>query len=297
MTTYIELKCTTCGIKFERALKNHKYDSKIYGKNYHPKCSRKCADIARTKSIEVTCENCGILFVKQFTQIKKTQHNFCGCNCAAQFNNKSRKTKPKDTKIVCKYCGSDFYVACGSAKKVCDKCHANRHQRQKLNISNCLMCNTMLTSKSGRRKYCATCLRIYMHSICVAAGKKGGKSSAALQIRRSKNEIYLSELCEKEYSNVTNNDPIFVSKYGNWDADILLHDYKIAILWNGVWHYKQISKKQSLKQIQTRDKIKFDIIKSNNWTPYIIKDMGKYNKKFVEKQFEILKEYIKTLSS
>jgi hypothetical protein len=62
---------------------------------------------------------------------------------------------------------------------------------------------------------------------------------------------------------------------------------KIAILWNGQWHYKQISKTQSLKQVEARDKIKLSIIEKYNYIPYIIKDMGKYNKKFVDQEFEI----------
>lgn len=58
-------------------------------------------------------------------------------------------------------------------------------------------------------------------------------------------------------------------------------------MWNGPWHYKKISKTQSLKQVQIRDKIKTDIIEKYNYTPYIITDMGKYNKKFVEQEFEL----------
>ena len=49
-----------------------------------------------------------------------------------------------------------------------------------------------------------------------------------------------------------------------WDADIIIHDYKIAILWNGAWHYKQISKNSSLIQIQNRDVIKINEIKKGN---------------------------------
>jgi hypothetical protein len=30
-----------------------------------------------------------------------------------------------------------------------------------------------------------------------------------------------------------------------------------------------------------------DVIEKMGYTPYIIKDMGKYNKKFVEQEFEI----------
>jgi hypothetical protein len=58
-------------------------------------------------------------------------------------------------------------------------------------------------------------------------------------------------------------------------------------LWNGIWHYKQISKTQSLIQVQSRDKIKTSIIERMGYIPYVIKDMGKHNKKFVEQEFEI----------
>ena len=38
------------------------------------------------------------------------------------------------------------------------------------------------------------------------------------------------------------------------------------------WHYKQISKTQSLLQVQTRDNIKIKIIEKFGYTPYTIKD-------------------------
>lgn len=48
----------------------------------------------------------------------------------------------------------------------------------------------------------------------------------------------------------------------------------------------------SLKQIQNRDKIKVSEIKLAGYTPYIIKDLGKYNKKFVEEQFNLFLKHI-----
>ena len=64
-------------------------------------------------------------------------------------------------------------------------------------------------------------------------------------------------------------------------------------MWNGIWHYKQISKTQSLLQVQTRDKIKQSIIEKYKYKLYIIKDTGKYNKEFVKEQFKILLDYLK----
>lgn len=102
-------------------------------------------------------------------------------------------------------------------------------------------------------------------------------------VNRSKNEVYFFELCKNEFDNVLNNEKIF----DGWDADVILTDYKIAILWNGKWHYEKITKEHSLLQVQNRDKIKLKKIKENGYKPYIIKDMGKYNKDFVEEKFYI----------
>ena len=112
------------------------------------------------------------------------------------------------------------------------------------------------------------------------------------ELKRSKNEKKFCELCEKYFNNVEHNKPIF----NGWDADIIIHDYKIAILWNGAWHYKQISKSSSLAQIQNRDVIKMNEIKKYGYIPYIIKDMGRYNEEKITYEFEKLKIFINEIN-
>ena len=154
----------------------------------------------------------------------------------------------------------------------------------------CLLCKNNFQPKHSIQKLCSIkCKRLYEQTEqykkrAVQYGQKGGKISAKSQSRRSKNEIYFAELC-RQYYDITTNEQYF----DGWDADIIIHSEKIAILWNGAWHYKQISKTQSLKQVLARDKIKLDIINKYGYTPYIIKDMGKYNKGFVEQEFEIFR--------
>lgn len=90
------------------------------------------------------------------------------------------------------------------------------------------------------------------------------------------------------------NEPLFEG----WDADIIIPSLKVAVLWNGPWHYKQISKKSSLAQIQTRDKLKLDAIVRCGYVPHVIKDMGKHNKEFVLEQFEkFIAEWSRSSSS
>ena len=74
--------------------------------------------------------------------------------------------------------------------------------------------------------------------------------------------------------------------FNGWDADIIIEDLRVAVLWNGVWHYKKVRNHHSLEQVQARDKIKIDNIQKCDYTPYIIKDLGKYNEEFVRVEFE-----------
>lgn len=154
----------------------------------------------------------------------------------------------------------------------------------------CRICNKEFQPKASRIKLCSReCANNNSRTDeykqrAFFNGQKGGKVSATSQSKRSKNEVYFSELCAKEFD-ITTNEPYFEG----WDADVIIHSEKTAILWNGIWHYKQIMKTQSLLQVQTRDKVKTAIIEKFGYIPYVIKDMGKYDKGFVEQEFEIFK--------
>lgn len=109
-------------------------------------------------------------------------------------------------------------------------------------------------------------------------------NSCKIQNKRSKNEIYFSELCQEYFGS----DKVLMNEkmFDGWDADIILPHLKLAVLWNGIWHYQKVRESHSLEQVQSRDHIKEKIIQKCGYTPIIIKDMGKYNKKFVEEQFD-----------
>ncbi len=210
-----------------------------------------------TKSfLEVKCGKCGDIYNQKFCKMKhkRLYHENCkNDNKKKRINPLINYKKPKTLKpIICKMCNIEFQPK-ESKSKLCSKKCADEQWR----------------TDEYRQK-------------AKENGKVGGKLSATRQSKRSKNEIYFSELCQ-QYFTITTNEPYF----DGWDADVIIHSDKIAILWNGAWHYKQISKTQSLKQVQNRDKIKEDIIGKYGYTPYIIKDMGKYNRSFVEQEFEI----------
>jgi DNA-directed RNA polymerase subunit RPC12/RpoP len=101
-------------------------------------------------------------------------------------------------------------------------------------------------------------------------------------VKRSQNEIYFGNLCKKHFKKVLFNEEIF----NGWDADVIIEDIRTAVLWNGKWHYEKIMKKHSVEQVQNRDRLKIIEIEKCGYKSYIIKDMGRYNKEFVEKEFK-----------
>ena len=97
---------------------------------------------------------------------------------------------------------------------------------------------------------------------------------------RSKNEIYFANLCAEHYLTLTN-----IKMFEGWDSDVILPEHKIAVMWNGIFHYKKIARSHNLEAVQRRDKLKIEAIIRCGYSPYVIIDMGSYRPSFVEEQF------------
>ena len=172
-----------------------------------------------------------------------SKRKFCSHSCAAKFNNRIRcknshqETTKKSKRIVSgKYCKVSWC-------KVCGKLIPNSH-----NKSCSLECKTVLTTVGSH---------------------KGGKASASKIVKRSKDEISLYNLCKEQFQSVRHNEVLI----DGWDADIIIDEYKIAILWNGPWHYHQMPhKNHSLSQVQNRDKIKMKLFSEAGWNVLIYQD-------------------------
>lgn len=147
----------------------------------------------------------------------------------------------------------------------------------------CPSCFKTFKPRNNKTQFCS--IECYGNSeLAKQTGSEGGKISASLKIKRSKNEILFYQLCKEHFNNVEHNKPIF----NGWDADIIIHDLKLAILWNGKWHYEKITNAHSLEQVQNRDKIKQKEIEAAGYQVYEIKDMGRHNEKFVDERFRQL---------
>lgn len=236
---------------------------------------------------------------------KKYSKKFCDNACSAKYSNSKRdQTFTKQLKEAICSCGQIQNVKVQTSTKNfhCDSCKVARYIKNgvgskttllNLQIANglhCIQCNKPL--KSHQLKYCSRkCNHLFQFGTFEkqsSAGKNGGRKSAASRCVRSKNEIYFADLCKELFGEILTNQPIF----DGWDADVIIPSLKIAVLWNGSWHYQQIGKAHKLSQVQARDKIKLSIIRNCGYKPYIIVDMGKANKSFVENEFCIFAQLV-----
>lgn len=214
--------------------------------------------------IKKECPKCG----KEFETMNggKNSKKYCSLSCSnsrpmrdeikSKISRKNTKITKDDYNLVCINCGVGYYRK---------------------------------PSKVKKSKYCSkSCSALHRNKNGLA--RKGGLQSIKAQskLRRSKNEILFSEKCDVIFNDIKVNEPMF----NGWDADVIIEDYKLAVLWNGKWHYEKITEKHSVEQVQNRDRIKIEEIKKCGYTPYIIKDMGKYNPDKVVSEIKRLLEFL-----
>lgn len=247
----VELHCHYCSSPF---FKTYKCLYISFKRTNKPKffCSRNCTNLgSRVLLGSQTCFHCKSHY--EGSKDYRCKNTFCSQTCAAIFNNQIRNS----TRIY-------------KTRKKCPP----KPKKLKQAVIECGNCLELFT-RQGIAKYCST-------ECCKIAFQKAGCKSAEIQsqTRRSRNEMFFAELCSQKFS-IETNKPIF----NGWDADVIIPEKKVAVLWNGKWHYSQISKSRSLLQIQNRDRIKLKEIQNAGYTPYIIKDMGKYDPVFVASEF------------
>ena len=235
---------------------------------------------------------------------EQVKNKYCDVSCQNKHQNPNKANKiyglKKSFKVICNSCGNVFYVIEREKlhpvkdKYYCTRSCSNRRKHSKKTKNKisksltkektkkrCKNCGDEFYLKKQKQIFCSrSCATSFRNNNGLAS--KAGKASASKIIKRSKNEIYFANLCKSEFNDVDCNKPIF----NGWDADVIIHDIGVAILWNGKWHYEKITEAHSLKQVQNRDKIKQKEIINYGYLPYTIKDLGKHSKKFVEKEFK-----------
>lgn len=255
--------CLICDKKFDsqKALNGH--NTSVHSKHFRShkvSCTKICPKCGNTFLIDR-------LLTKEGIKSLHGEKTFCSRKCANSHIQTAEANKKRSKAL--------------KGKKCLRKIGVHSHRKHKIkNEKKCEICGNIIYS---RRKTCSKKCYIELQ-------RKLGVQTASKVCKRSKNEIAFYDLCKNYFKNVDHNTPIF----NGWDADIIIHDIKYAILWNGVWHYKKITKRHSLSQVQNRDKIKINEIIKCNYIPYTIKDLGGYNINFVKLQFDRFIEYFNT---
>lgn len=241
------LRCEACG----KSLHRTKADIQRLGRrSQNITCSAKCASslwIRTQNTKEVPCGFCAKIVRKRHRALVKSSSGnvFCSLSCSASFSNLRRPKRfpregvtelPKDSRPTPK-----FQILCG----VCNLTFEAAHKTQRCCSE---ACRSLARSKGGH---------------------KGGLKSASQRVLRSKDEIALFELCKSHYHFVDHN----LILVDGWDADIVIPNLKVAILWNGPWHYRQLGlKNHSLSQVQNRDRIKTRTLESQGWKVIAFED-------------------------
>lgn len=271
----------------EASVKN-KYCS-VSCQNSHQNKIKNDKKFGQFKEFSVQCNECGNrLNVEEREYLfPQKEKYFCDRKCANKRNDDKSETKS----IICMKCNKLNQINKRSRQKICNECKIKpkRRLRDIINFT-CKTCNKQFQDKKKTRVFCSNSCSTKFKNKEFNMNFHGGLKSVQSQStsRRSKNEIAFANLCIEKFSNVLTNEPIF----NGWDADIIIEDIKVAILWNGKWHYEQISKSKSLSQIQNRDRIKIEEIKKSGYTPYVIKDMGKENSQKVSSEWEEFNKWI-----
>lgn len=194
---------------------------------------------------------------------------------------------------ICGFCGKEavqiYYRIMLDISHGCKhKGFAEINKRKRfvtLHKNECEQCGIVFYDKSKNRIFCSKkCVNINFE-----INEKYNKHSKNLKqysTNRSKNEIFFSDLCKNKWGReyVKYNEPIF----DGFDADIVIEKLKLAIEWNGIWHYKKIRKGQKFNNTRARDIIKAKRIRSHNYDLIIFKDLGNANHTKIQKSFKKL---------
>ena len=214
-----------------------------------------------------TCEYCGNLLTRYYGTGR-----FCNVKCARG------------------------YSTCKNRKETTAKLEQTLASKQKQHIDEyyqnpkrCIVCNQILPYKDRSRKICRN--EECRHKINQKSGHTGGLKSSSIQNRRSKHEIEFCNMCINYFGkeNILHN----IQMFNGWDADIIIPKYKLAILWDGPWHFRKVTEGHNLEQVQYRDRCRIQEIRNCGYRDYIIRDDDtEYNKDIVQEEFNKLIRFI-----
>lgn len=159
----------------------------------------------------VTCNTCSKLFVKNNSDIAKTNHNFCSHGCSASFSNKTR-AKPTLVKY-CTNCSDEYINKYRDVTRTCSGiCRMEKNMKStiisdKINNSGAntydkIRHNARRYSKYFYPKYCMNCGYNKHYEVChVKDLKDFDRDSTMYDTNQASNLIHLCCNCHWEFDN------------------------------------------------------------------------------------------------
>lgn len=218
------------------------------------------------------CKNCNKTIISKYAKI------FCSSSCSAKYNNKKRKlSKKTKTKIA------------NSVTEHYDKSGRKIPKKGNYFILKCKFCQKTFTSKN---RYLKVCGKSCLHNLYVENAKTMWASGKGRTVSRSKNEKEFYKLVKEHYP-----DSIPNKRIRGWEADIIIPSLKLAIHWNGDWHYTVVITPALLKKVENRDRLKYSTLEKEGFQNYIIKDIVSEQKNYghntkVSEEFVKLQTFI-----
>ena len=221
-------------------------------------------DFGSRDPIYVLCDIYGKLHVTHIKNIRRTsiqlgKKKFKKC-CSRKCWGVNKRTIKREK--TCLECGEDLRFLGIGNRKFCSK-----------------SCSVKYSNKRRKRKPWSK-----------AAREKARKTLLSKLDRityRSKNEKKFFKLMSQKYDCLPNE-----RMFNGFDADVVILDLKLAIEWNGVWHYKKVCKTHSLEAAQSKDKRKLKEIKKMGFNLIAIKDYQ--NGMTPDKAFKLVNDMIKS---
>lgn len=187
----------------------------------------------------------------------KDQKKFCSRSCSVCFNNRikivSEEQKQKTSQTL---------------KKRADKKGRKYPYENGTYIRTCIMCNVNFPHNKPTKHLCSKSCQDKLKRIINKQIEERIGGVWQRRNSRSRGERLFAEKLTQVGINVITNKKMFEG----FDADVILPDYKLAIHWNGAWHWKPIVGESLLNKIKSRDSKRYQMIEQYGYINYIIID-------------------------
>ena len=255
----------------------HKRTIERYNKHYNCDIKKKLYEnkikYKEDNKKTYTCKQCGKQFTEKYS--KYSSGDFCSLSCAHRYSRSfiSKELQKNISNKVKKYYKINPHPNTGKPSP---------RKGQIIRVDwKCPMCGKiikLIPSEAKKRKFCSgTCRNIHNNkNIC-------GQTSKA------ENLLYNEIIKNFPKLNVIKNDR---KTLNGLELDIYIPELKLGIEWNGIFHYKDVRKNNSLEKIQKKDVLKEKLCKDMNIDLIVVKDLTS-NKKFALNEINKIVKYIK----